>query len=279
MAIIIDGTKLAAEVRERVRLQVTQLERPPKLAVVLAGRDPASLAYIAGKEKACEETGIQFILLERDERTSQEELLTLINGLNADDTIDGILPQQPFPSHINTHAVVCAVDPRKDVDCLHPYNMGLVMSGTAEMPSCTPAGVITMLAESGIALEGKNCVVLGRSNVVGKPIAMMLMQQNATVTICHSRTQNLPEITRNADILIAAIRQPKFVKADMVKEGGVIIDVGINRLGGKKICGDVDYKDCFEKAGYITKVPGGVGPMTVASLMENCVKAYRLRNG
>ena len=278
MAVIIDGNAVASIIKERVRQKVAALKKPPSLAVVLVGSDPGSLAYIAGKFKACEETGITSTLYELDEGVSQGELLALIERLNNDANIDAILPQQPFPPHIDARAVVCMVDPAKDVDCLHPYNMGLVMAGEAPMPSCTPSGVITMLDESGIKIEGKDCVVLGRSDVVGKPIAMLLMKRNATVTICHSKTADLESHTRRADILVAAIRRPKFVTARMIKEGAAVIDVGINRLGGKKICGDVDYKDCFDKAGFITRVPGGVGPVTVATLMENCLKASTLRD-
>ena len=277
MAILIDGKKLAGDIRLRVRDKVAASARAPSLAVVLAGSDPGSLVYIQGKERACAETGIKFALHRFQENVSQAELLSFIDSLNADETVDAILVQQPLPKQIDTHAAVCRVDPMKDVDCLHPYNMGLVMAGSAALPPCTPAGVIIMLEESGIKLEGKTCVVLGRSNVVGKPVAMMLMQKNATVTICHSKTENLHDITRRADVLVAAIRQPRFVTAEMIKEGCAVIDVGINRLEGKKICGDVDYKSCFEKAGYITKVPGGVGPMTVAFLMENCLRAMELR--
>jgi methylenetetrahydrofolate dehydrogenase (NADP+)/methenyltetrahydrofolate cyclohydrolase len=276
MAQIIDGRALAAKIKERVREKVSNMERPPSLAVVLAGNDPASLAYINGKREACAETGIRFTLHELAENVPQDELLELIDGLNTDKDTDGILVQQPLPGHIETDAVVRRVDPRKDVDCLHPYNMGLVAAGTPAFLPCTPAGVAAMLAESGINLEGARAVILGRSNVLGKPLAFLLLQQNATVTVCHSRTRDLSEITKQADVLVAAIGRPRFVTADMIKEGAVVIDVGINRLEGRKICGDVDYKDCFGKASFITRVPGGVGPMTVAMLMENCLKAAEL---
>ncbi|MDR1663514.1 MAG: bifunctional 5,10-methylenetetrahydrofolate dehydrogenase/5,10-methenyltetrahydrofolate cyclohydrolase [Clostridiales bacterium] len=281
MAQIIDGKALSAVIRERVKARVAKLERPPALAVVLAGNDAPSLVYVRNKEKACAEAGIRFVFHQLEENVSQKEMLALIDKLNADGDIDGVLIQQPnpLPPNLDMHEAVCRVDPLKDVDCLHPYNAGLVMAGTAAFLPATPAGVVAMLKESNIEMKGKRCVILGRSNVVGKPLAMLMLQQNATVTVCHSHTRDLREITRQADILIAAVRQPLFVKADMIKENAVVIDVGINRLEGKKICGDADYKDCFEKASYITRVPGGVGPMTVAMLLENCVKAYELRRG
>jgi methylenetetrahydrofolate dehydrogenase (NADP+)/methenyltetrahydrofolate cyclohydrolase len=278
MAQVIDGKSLAAEIREGLAKKAAGMKRPPALAVVLAGEDPPSLVYVESKKKACAEIGIRFCFHQLPEDTTQAKMLALIDELNADGGVDGILVQQPnpIPPHINMHEIVCRVDPRKDVDCLHPYNMGLLTAGNPAMLPCTPAGVVKMINAAGIPTKGKHCVVLGRSNVVGKPLALLMLQQNATVTICHSRTENLPEITRQADILIAAVRQPRFVKADMIKEGAAVIDVGINRLEGRKICGDVDYKDCFNKASFITKVPGGVGPMTVAMLMENCVRAAEL---
>jgi methylenetetrahydrofolate dehydrogenase (NADP+)/methenyltetrahydrofolate cyclohydrolase len=278
MAQVIDGKLLAAGIRERLAEKAAAMVRPPALAVVLAGEDAPSLVYVENKRKACAEIGIRFFFYQLPEEATQAEMLTLIDELNADKNIDGVLVQQPnpIPLNLNMHEIVCRVDPRKDVDCLHPYNMGMLAAGNPIMLPGTPAGVVKMLKETGIETDGKHCVVLGRSNVVGKPLALLMLRENATVTVCHSRTRNLTEITRQADILVAAVRQPQFVKAEMIKDGAAVIDVGINRLEGKKICGDVDFKSCFDKAAYITKVPGGVGPMTVAMLMENCVRAAEL---
>ena len=278
MATIIDGKQIAQIIKDRVADRVKRMPAPPNLATILVGDDPGSLVYLAGKEKACNEAGIGFTLHKLPHDTPQEALIDLIDRLNNDAGVHGILPQQPFPSHIDTHEIVSRVDPRKDVDCLNPYNIGLVTAGNPAIPPATPYGIITMLKESNIPMEGKNCVIIGRSNIVGKPMAMLMLMQNATVTICHSKTANLPYITSQADIVIAAMRKPRFVTGEMIKEGAVVIDVGINRLEGKKICGDVDFKSCRDKASYITKVPGGVGPVTIATLLSNCVKAWELCN-
>ena len=277
MAIIIDGKTHAAKIKQNVKERIAAMsaegKRPPAFAVVLAGENPASLVYIKGKEKACAETGIHFTCHRLEEHTPQKDLLALINNLNADENVDGILVQQPFPKHIEKQTVLSAIAPNKDVDCLHPANIGLYMAGRGTFLPCTPAGIMRLLNEYNIPVEGKRCVIIGRSDVVGKPLSMLMLAQNATVTICHSYTRNLPEITRSADILVAAIGKPRFVTADMVKRGCVAIDVGVNRLEGRKVCGDFDYAACFDKAAYITPVPGGVGPMTIAMLTENCLKA------
>ena len=296
MAIIIDGQKHGLAIRAEVKEAAKG--KNCTLAVVLVGDDPASLVYIGMKKKACEEAGIGFELHRLPEAASEDEVLALIDGLNANNAITGILVQQPFPSRLNKEKILTRLDHRKDVDCLHPYNVGLALAGraansanmqsrpsddskpdTVQLPRllpCTPAGCITLLKREGIEISGKQAVVIGRSDIVGKPLALMLMAENATVTICHSRTKDLPEVCRRADILVAAIGRPRFVTADMVKDGAVVIDVGVNRLEGKKICGDVDYDAVSQKASYITPVPRGVGPMTVATLMENCVKAWEL---
>jgi methylenetetrahydrofolate dehydrogenase (NADP+)/methenyltetrahydrofolate cyclohydrolase len=278
MAIKIDGKQHAANLRAAVKEAVVGLAQAPSLAVVLVGDDPGSLAYIKGKEAAAKETGIRFELHALPEATAQDDVLELLNKLNADKNINGIIVQQPLPKHIDKNTIVNAVAPIKDVDCLHPFNVGKVLTGQDGVLPCTPAGVVYMLKNEGIILEGKSCVIIGRSDIVGKPLALLMLRENATVTVCHSRTTDLPAVCRQADILVAALGRAKFVTADMIKEGAVVVDVGINRLSGKKICGDVDYADCFDKASYITPVPGGVGPMTVAYLMDNCVKAWKMQN-
>jgi len=278
---IIDGKKIAQEIKNEVMTEVDALKaagQQPCLAVVLVGDDAASAVYVKNKQKNCEETGILSVTHALPSETTEDELLALITRLNADKSIHGILVQSPVPSHIDESKVLLAVSPEKDVDCFHPYNVGLMSIGGGTLLPGTPAGIIELLQRSGIAIAGKNCVVLGRSNIVGKPIAALLLREHGTVTICHSRTENLAEVTRQADILVVAIRQKRFVTADMIKDGAVVIDVGMHHIGGKKRCGDVDYDSCFEKAGYITPVPGGVGPMTIAMLMKNCLAAYHLQN-
>lgn len=277
MAQILNGKAVAAVLKTRVKEKIST-DNPPSLAVVLVGQNPASLTYIRGKEKACNEVGIRFQLHALEENTSQADLLALIDTLNADNNIHGLLVQQPLPPHLDKHAVVSRIDPRKDVDCLHPHNVGLVMTGRARLLPATPAGVIMLLDECGVSLEGKHCVIIGRSDIVGKPLALMLLARDATVTVCHSRTQGLADICRRADVLVAAAGRPRLVTPDMISPGCIVVDVGVNRLEGKKICGDVDYKGCFEKASFITPVPGGVGPMTVAVLMENCLKAWEAQH-
>jgi methylenetetrahydrofolate dehydrogenase (NADP+)/methenyltetrahydrofolate cyclohydrolase len=278
MAVKIDGKLHAASLRASVKAAIESLPQVPTLAVVLVGDDPGSLAYIRGKEQAAAETGIRFELHALPESTPQDKVLALLDNLNGDKDINGIIVQQPLPKHIDKNTIVNAVAPIKDVDCLHPFNVGKVLTGQDGVLPCTPAGVVYMLKNEGITVEGKNCVIIGRSDIVGKPLALLMLRENATVTVCHSRTTDLPEVCRRADILVAALGKARFVTADMIKEGAVVVDVGINRLEGKKICGDVHYSACSDKASYITPVPGGVGPMTVAYLMDNCVKAWKMQN-
>ncbi len=249
-----------------------------KLAVVIVGEDPASQVYVRNKEKACAEIGVESVKYALPAETTQAELLELVAKLNADADTNGILVQLPLPKHIDEKTVLYAIDPKKDVDAFHPVNVGKIMIGDFDFVPCTPAGVMELIKESGIEICGKECVVIGRSNIVGKPQAMLLLHQNGTVTICHSRTKNLPEVTKKADILVAAVGIPKFVTADMVKPGAVVIDVGMDRDENGKLCGDVDFEAVKEVAGAITPVPGGVGPMTIAMLMQNTVKAAKVQN-
>jgi len=275
---IIDGKAHAAAIRAQVKEQVANSPQlgPPHLAVILVGENSASLVYIKNKQKACEEIGILFSLHTLPEDTSQEAVLETVNKLNADNTVHGILAQQPFPKHICKEKIVEAIAPEKDVDCLHPVNLGLVAQGAPIFSPCTPGGVITLLKRECIPIAGKHAVIVGRSDIVGKPLAFMLLNENATVTICHSKTQNLPAICRQADILVAAVGQPKLVTANYVKDGATVIDVGINRNNGQ-LCGDVDFANVISKVAYITPVPGGIGPMTIATLIENCIKAWGLQ--
>ncbi|MBQ7726868.1 MAG: bifunctional methylenetetrahydrofolate dehydrogenase/methenyltetrahydrofolate cyclohydrolase FolD, partial [Clostridia bacterium] len=269
MSIRIDGKQIAAEVKERVRLGVEDLNRQGisvGLAVILVGDDPASQIYVANKKKACAALGIVSEEYALPAETTQEELLDLIHTLNQKPDINGILCQLPLPSHLNEKEVINAISPQKDVDAFHPHNVGRIMIGDYDFVPCTPAGIMEMLAHENISVEGKQCVVIGRSNIVGKPMAMLLLHQNGTVTVCHSRTRNLAEICRTADILVAAVGKANFVTADMVKDGAVVIDVGMNRANGK-LCGDVAFDEVEKKASAITPVPGGVGPMTIAMLM------------
>ncbi len=273
---IIDGKKISQEVKEEARKRVLELNEKGVsvgLAVVLVGDNPASKVYVNNKKKACEATGIKSFEYLLPEDTKREELLALIEKLNADDEVDGILVQLPLPRHLDEKEVINAISPLKDVDAFHPVNVGKIMIGDYTFAPCTPAGIIELIERSGISVEGKNCVVIGRSNIVGKPMSMLLLHKNATVTICHSRTKNLSEVTSGADILVAAVGRANFVTADMVREGAVVIDVGINRLDNGKLCGDVDFEAVAPKCSYITPVPGGVGPMTIAILMQNTVRA------
>lgn len=273
---IIDGKKISAEVKEEVRIKVAALKEKGisvGLAVVLVGEDPASKVYVNNKKKACEALGIESFEYLLSENTTQEELLELVEKLNGDDRVDGILVQLPLPRHLDEKAVIAAISPDKDVDAFHAVNVGKIMIGDYTFAPCTPSGIIELIERSGISLEGKNCVVIGRSNIVGKPMSMLLLHKNATVTICHSRTKNLAEVVRGADVVVAAVGRAKFVTADMVKEGAVVIDVGINRMDNGKLCGDVDFDAVAPKCSYITPVPGGVGPMTIAVLMQNTLKA------
>ena len=279
---IIDGKKISAEVKEEARQRVLALNEKGisvGLAVVLVGDNPASKVYVNNKKKACEATGIKSFEYLLPEDTKREELLALIEKLNADDEVDGILVQLPLPRHLDEKEVINAISPSKDVDAFHPINVGKIMIGDYTFAPCTPAGIMELIERSGIEVEGKNCVVIGRSNIVGKPMSMLLLHKNATVTICHSRTKNLSEVTSSADILVAAVGKAKFVTADMVRDGAVVIDVGINRLQNGKLCGDVDFDAVAPKCSYITPVPGGVGPMTIAMLMQNTLTAAKKQNG
>ena len=278
MAYIIDGKKISSEIKDELKTTVSQWKEEGRsvcLAVIQVGDDPASSVYVGNKKKACAYIGIESRSYELPEETSQEELLDLIRELNQDDTVDGILVQLPIPDHMNEKEVIHAISPEKDVDGFHPQSVGSLSIGEEGFVSCTPAGIIQLLKRSGIGIEGKECVVVGRSNIVGKPMAMLLLRENGTVTVCHSRTRNLPEVCRRADILVAAIGKPRFFDDSYVKEGAVVIDVGIHRGTDKKLCGDVDFEKVVDKVSAITPVPGGVGPMTIAMLMYNCVEAAR----
>ena len=279
MAILIDGKGLAAKVKARVREEAAALPRKAGLAVILVGDNPASQVYVAGKERDCVECGIESFSYRLSAETTQEELLALIGQLNADDRVDGILCQLPLPKGLDEQLVIDTIAPEKDVDCFHPFNVGRLQIGDPVFLPCTPAGVMEMLKEYEIPVAGKRCVVLGRSNIVGKPMSALLLQKDGTVTTCHSRTAGLAAITREADILVAAVGRTDFVTADMVKEGAVVIDVAMNRNAAGKLCGDVDFEAVKEKASYITPVPGGVGPMTRAMLMQNILTAAKLHQG
>ena len=274
-AIIIDGKVLAEKVKTRTAAEAEGLKRRPGLAVILVGDDPASRVYVTGKEKDCAQCGFLSFEHKLEASTTQEELMALVEKLNRDNTVDGILCQLPLPGHLDEKAVLNAIAPDKDVDCFHPENVGRLSIGDPVFLPCTPAGVMEMLKEYGISPAGKQCVVLGRSNIVGKPMAMLLTQADGTVTICHSRTPDLAAITRRADILVSAVGRVGLITADMVKEGAVVIDVAMNRNAAGKLCGDVDFTAVAEKASYITPVPGGVGPMTRAMLMANILTAAR----
>jgi len=278
MAVILDGKETARKVREGLKSKVEELKQRnifPKLAVIMVGEDGASKIYVKNKSKACEEIGIEYEEFLLGEETTQEELLDLIKKLNDREDVHGILLQSPIPKHLDINEAFRTISPKKDVDGFNPVNVGKLVLGQDTFVSCTPFGIIKILEEYNIEIEGKNAVILGRSNIVGKPMLQCLLNKNATVTICHSRTKNLKEIAKSADILVAAIGKAKFVTQDMVKEGAVIIDVGINRNEQGKVCGDVDFEEIEKKASYITPVPGGVGPMTIAMLMTNIVKAAK----
>lgn len=279
---IIDGKKVSAQVKEEVRKQTLELKEMhgiiPGLAVVIVGDDPASRVYVNNKKKACEVVGFKSEEYALPASTTQEELLELVNTLNNKSDINGILVQLPLPEHLDDKAVIEAINPQKDVDAFHAVNVGKIMLGEYDFLPCTPSGVMEMLHAYDIPVSGKNCVVIGRSNIVGKPMAMLLLHENGTVTICHSRTQNLTEVCKEADILVSAVGKPKFVTADMVKEGAVVIDVGMDRDENGKLCGDVDFENVKDKCSYITPVPGGVGPMTISTLMKNTLKACKIQN-
>lgn len=274
MELLIDGKRISGEIKDELREKMTELKARGVercLAVIQVGSDPASSVYVRNKKKACEYVGVKSLSYEMPEETTEEELLGLIGQLNSREDVNCILVQLPLPEHINEDRILLAIAPEKDVDGFHPVSVGSLSIGRPGYVSCTPAGIIQLLKRSGIEIEGKECVVLGRSNIVGKPMAMLLLRENGTVTVCHSRTRNLKEITRRADILVAAVGKPRFVGADFVKEGAVVIDVGIHRNAEGKLCGDVDFESVAPKTYAITPVPGGVGPMTIAMLMANCV--------
>lgn len=276
MALVIDGKRISQEIKNEIKEKVAELKEKGTmicLAVIQVGNDPASTVYVGNKKKACDYTGIESVSVELPEDTTEQELLSIIDKMNQDAHINGILVQLPLPKHIDENKVIETISPLKDVDGFHPMNVGALSTGKKGFLSCTPYGVIQLLKRSNIEIDGKHCVIIGRSNIVGKPMAQLLLRENGTVTIVHSHTKNMREITRQADILVVAIGKPKFIKKEDIKEGAVVIDVGINRDENNKLCGDVDYADVFEKAGAITPVPGGVGPMTIAMLMMNCLEA------
>lgn len=279
MAERIDGKKISQEIKDELKQEVSALKEQGKncaLAVIQVGHDPASSVYVGNKKKACAYIGIESLAYELEEDTTEAELLALIDKLNKDRHVHGILCQLPLPKHINENKVIAAISPEKDVDGFHTENIGSLVIGQPGFVSCTPAGIIQLLKRSKIAIEGKHCVVIGRSNIVGKPMALLMLRENATVTICHSRTKDLKKLCKEADILIVAIGKPQYITAEYVKEGAVVIDVGIHRDENNKLCGDVKFDEVEPLASYITPVPGGVGPMTIAMLMNNCVEAMKL---
>ena len=278
---IIDGKKISAEVKARAAEEVKQLNArgiAVGLAVVIVGDNPASRIYVNNKKKACEACGILSEEYALPEKTTENELLGLVEQLNNRKEINGILVQLPLPKHIDEKKIIAAISPLKDVDAFHAINVGKIMIGNFDFLPCTPSGCMELIHSTGVSVSGKRCVVVGRSNIVGKPMAMLLLHENGTVTICHSKTQNLAEIYREADILVAAVGRPRMITGDMIKPGAVVIDVGMNRLPDGKLCGDVDFASASEIAGYITPVPGGVGPMTIATLMQNTVTAAKVQN-
>lgn len=272
---IINGKKIAKEIKAEVKAEIEYLKATPGLAVVQVGADQASSVYVGHKKKACLEVGIKSFSYELPAETSTGELLTLIEKLNLDRAIHGILVQLPLPKQIDEKSVILAIDPKKDVDGFHPLTLGNLLIGNKGFLPCTPAGIIELLKRYGILISGQDCVVIGRSNIVGKPLALLLLQEGATVTVCHSRTKNLKNKTMEADIVLVAVGKPNFLTADMVKSGAVVIDVGINRLENGTLAGDADFEHIKDKASYVTPVPGGVGPMTIACLMRNCLDAYK----
>lgn len=279
---LISGKEVSQAVKLRVCDEVKELKEQgiePCLAVILVGDDPASRVYVNNKKKACEFCGIRSLEYVLPADTSEAELISLVETLNNDKSVNGILCQLPLPKHLDEKKILNLIRPEKDVDAFHPENVGHIMIGDFSFLPCTPAGIMEMLRYESISLDGKHCVIIGRSNIVGKPMAMLMLKENATVTICHSRTKNLKEIVAGADVIVAAVGRPKFVTADMVKDDAVIIDVGINRMDDGSLCGDVDFEACKEKASYITPVPGSVGPMTIATLMQNTITATRIQNG
>ncbi|MBE7029430.1 MAG: bifunctional methylenetetrahydrofolate dehydrogenase/methenyltetrahydrofolate cyclohydrolase FolD [Ruminococcaceae bacterium] len=279
---IINGKQVSQNIKEKIKKEVEELKNKgivPGLAVVIVGNNPASRVYVNSKKKACEELGMYSVEYALKEETTEEELLELISKLNCDDKINGILVQLPLPKHLDEKLIINTIIPEKDVDAFHPVNVGKIMIGDFNFLPCTPAGVMELIKETGIDISGKECVIIGRSNIVGKPQAMLMLHKNATVTICHSKTKDLAEVVKRADIVVAAVGVPKMVTKDMVKEGAVVIDVGMNRLPDGKLCGDVDFDGVSEVASFITPVPGGVGPMTIAMLMQNTLTAAKLKAG
>ena len=282
MGMIIDGKAVSASVKDRIKAETAKLKEQGievGLAVVIVGEDPASKVYVRNKKKACEEVGFNSYEYALPEETTEQELLDLVNKLNADEKVNGILVQLPLPKHLDDKVIINNILPEKDVDAFHPVNVGKIMIGDYNFLPCTPAGVMELIAATGTEIQGKDCVVIGRSNIVGKPMAMLLLHKSGTVTICHSKTNNLKEIASRADILVAAVGKPKIITADYIKEGAVVIDVGMDRDENGKLCGDVDFENCKDKAGFITPVPGGVGPMTIAMLMQNTLTAAKVKNG
>ena len=278
MALLIDGKKISSEIKDELKEKVSVLNKEGKeitLAVIQVGNDPASSVYVGNKKKACEYIGIKSLAYELPEETTEVELLNLVEKLNERTDVNGILVQLPLPKHIDEDLVIQTISPLKDVDGFHPQSVGALSIGQKGFLSCTPAGIIQLLKRSNIEVAGKECVIVGRSNIVGKPMALLLLRENGTVTICHSRTKNLMEVTKRADILVVAIGKPKFITKEYVKEGAVIIDVGIHRNENNKLCGDVDFDDVVDHVSAITPVPGGVGPMTIAMLMNNCVESMK----
>lgn len=279
MAIRIDGKQISKDIKEELKEEVASLAAQGRkccLAVIQVGNDPASSVYVGNKKKACAYIGIESLAYELPEETTEDELLEIIDKLNKDTNVHGILCQLPLPKHINEDHIIKAISPKKDVDGFHPQNVGALVIGEQGFVSCTPAGIIQLLKRSNIEMDGKHCVVVGRSNIVGKPMSLLMLRENATVTICHSHTKNLEEICKEADILIVAIGKPQFIGKEYVKKGAVVIDVGIHRDENNKLCGDVKFDEVEPVASYITPVPGGVGPMTIAMLMHNCVEAMKL---
>lgn len=279
MTQIIDGKRISAEIKDELKEKVAELKAEGKeitLAVIQVGSDPASTVYVGNKKKSCAYIGIRSLAYELPEDTTQEELLRLVEELNQSRDVHGILVQLPLPKQIDEDKIIKAIAPAKDVDGFHPQSVGALSIGQPGFVSCTPAGIIQLLKRSGIEIDGRECVIVGRSNIVGKPMALLLLRENGTVTVCHSHTKNLKEVCRRADILVAAIGKPKFFNHEYIKEGAVVIDVGIHRNENNKLCGDVDYDDVFEHVSAITPVPGGVGPMTIAMLMYNCVQAAEM---
>ncbi|BCJ95123.1 bifunctional protein FolD [Anaerocolumna cellulosilytica] len=279
MAAIIDGKKISQEIKDELKGKVSALREKGievTLAVIQVGNDPASSVYVGNKKKACEYIGIRSLAYELSEETTQEELLKLVEELNNREDVNGILVQLPLPAHIQEEYIIKAITPIKDVDGFHPFNVGALSIGQKGFVSCTPAGVIELLKRSGISINGKECVIVGRSNIVGKPMGLLLLRENGTVTICHSKTKDLKEVTKRADILVVALGKPKFITKEFIKEGAVLVDVGIHRGEDNKLCGDVDFDDVIDKVSAITPVPGGVGPMTIAMLMHNCVESVRM---